>query len=77
MKRASIRDLHVRTSEIVAEAAEGHIIVIEKRGSPVAELRPLQRRPRPDILPEMKALWRRMPRIKSDSTRIISEDLDR
>jgi len=77
MKRASIRDLHLRTSEIVAEAAEGQVIVIEKRGEPVAELRPLERKSRPDILPEMKAFWRKMPRIKSDSTQIISEGRDR
>ena len=41
MRKASVRDLHIRTSELVREAAEGGIIVIERRGEPVAELRPL------------------------------------
>ena len=40
MKTASIRDLHIRTSELVREAAEGAVIVIQRHGEPVAELRP-------------------------------------
>ena len=36
---ASIRDLHIRTSELVSEAAAGAVIVIERGGEPVAELR--------------------------------------
>ena len=32
MRKASIRDLHIRTSEIVREAAEVAVIVIERRG---------------------------------------------
>jgi antitoxin (DNA-binding transcriptional repressor) of toxin-antitoxin stability system len=30
MKAASIRDLHIRTSELVREVAEGAVIVIER-----------------------------------------------
>lgn len=41
MKTASIRDLHIRTSELVREAADGAVIVIQRRGQPVAELRPI------------------------------------
>jgi prevent-host-death family protein len=44
MKKASIRDLHIRTSELVKAASEAAVIVIERRGEPVAELRPLTKR---------------------------------
>lgn len=41
-----MRELHIRTSELVREASEGSVIVIERRGEPVAELRPLTPVPR-------------------------------
>jgi len=41
MRTISVRELHTHTSELVREAAEGGAIVIERRGEPVAELRPL------------------------------------
>ena len=45
---ASIRDLHIRTSELVREAADGSVILIELRGQPVAEPRPVsKKRPKP------------------------------
>src|SRR5260370_40502294 len=40
MKKASIRDLHMRTGALVQEAADGEVIIIEKRGVPGAELGP-------------------------------------
>ena len=43
MKKTSVRELHIHTSELVREAAEGRVIVIERRGEPVAELRPIIR----------------------------------
>ena len=77
MKKASIRDLHIRTSELVREAAGGAVIVIERRGEPVAELRPVtpakRRSPR---FPDMTEFWRAMPKVKIDSTQSISEDRD-
>jgi antitoxin (DNA-binding transcriptional repressor) of toxin-antitoxin stability system len=39
MKKASVRDLRIRTSELVRDAAGGAVVVIERRGEPVAELR--------------------------------------
>lgn len=74
MKKASIRDLHIRTSELVREAADGAVILIERRGEPVAELRPISKglaRPR---LPEMSDLWRRFPSVAGDSGRFLEED---
>ncbi len=72
MKTASVRDLHIRTSELVREAALGTIIVIERRGEPVAELRPISRgSAKPQKLTN---LWRRMPNVKGDSGRFLEED---
>ena len=82
MRKASIRDLHIRTSELVREAAEGETIVIERRGEPVAELRPLTPRPAPSreylerACREMKEFWKGKPS-NTDVTLWISEDRDR
>ena len=82
MRRTSVRDLHINTSALVREAAEGGIIVIERRGEPVAELRPLSQTPRVSaakkarMFASMQKLWRSMPTIP-DSAKIIEEDRDR
>lgn len=83
MRKASVRDLHINTSELVREAAEGSVIVIERRGQPVAELRPLSANrmltetDKDRIWARMEKLWARMPAVVGDSTRIVSEDRDR
>ena len=71
-----MRDLHIRTSELVREAAEGKVIVIERRGEPVAELRPVARKKKLK-LPNMTHIWSTFPQIPEDSTSVISEDRDR
>ena len=81
MRKTSVRELHIRTSELVREAAEGGIIVIERRGEPVAELRPLSARgmtaaQKAQIFDSMQKFWARMPRLR-DSTKILEEDRDR
>lgn len=82
MRKTSIRELHIHTSELVREAAEGGVIVIERRGEPVAELRPLTaplRMPaakKARIFNSMRELWARMPEV-SDSTKIIEDDRNR
>ena len=76
MRSASIRDLHIHTSKLVQEAAEGVVIVIEKRGEPVAELRPLTEKKRVPF-PDMKEFRASMPMMDVDSTDLISEDRDR
>ena len=73
MKKASIRDLHIRTSELVREVAEGAVIVIERRGLPVAELRPISN-DRSPALPELTDLWSRFPAVFGDSGRFLEED---
>jgi prevent-host-death family protein len=74
MKSASIRDLHVRTSELVREAAEGAVIVIERRGEPVAELRPISKKRARTRLPDMTDFWRRFPSVNTDSGRSLEQD---
>lgn len=82
MRKTSVRELHIHTSELVREAAEGGIIVIERRGEPVAELRPITAPSRmPDgrkaqVFDSMREIWARMPQV-ADSTRIIEEDRER
>ena len=82
MRKTSVRELHIHTSALVREASEGGIIVIERRGEPVAELRPITA---PSLMPDgkkaqifasMKAIWARMPQV-ADSTSVIEEDRDR
>lgn len=76
MRKASIRDLRIRTSELVRDAEQGETIIIERRGEPVAELRPIQRRKQPPLR-DLSALWNRLPKMTGDSTEYISEDRDR
>ena len=82
MRKTSVRELHIHTSALVREAAEGGVIVIERRGEAVAELRPLSARSKmaadkkAQIFSSMKKVWARMPEV-SDSTKIIEEDRSR
>ena len=76
MGKASVRDLHIRTSELVRDAAGGAVIVIERRGEPVAEWRPISKKKKVN-LPRMTKLWAKLPRLSGDSTDSVSEDRDR
>jgi len=77
MRKASVRDLRIRTSELIRDAEGGEVIVIERRGQPVAELRPISRKPKKIKMPDMRRFWTDFPRVPGDSTRFISEDRDR
>jgi prevent-host-death family protein len=77
MRKASIRDLRIRTSELVRDAEQGEVIVIERRGEPVAELRRISKHRKQPPLPDLTELWSRMPEVPGDSTQYISEDRDR
>jgi prevent-host-death family protein len=74
MRKASIRDLRIKTSELIREAESGTVIVIERRGEPVAELRPISRKPTRFKLPDMSRFWNEFPQIGGDSGRILEED---
>jgi prevent-host-death family protein len=74
MKRVSVQDLHIRTSELVREAADGTVILIERSGESVAELRPISKEAQRGRLPEMTELWERLPSVAGDSGRFLVED---
>jgi antitoxin (DNA-binding transcriptional repressor) of toxin-antitoxin stability system len=73
MKRASVRDLHLKTSAIVKEVAQGESFIIEKQGVSVAELRPIRSLPPTRKLPDREdqiSILKPSP----DSGRILEED---
>ena len=74
MKTTSIRELHIHTSALIREAAEGEVIVIESRGQAVAELRPLTKKPSKRKLPDMTRFWNTFPQVSGDSGRFLEED---
>ena len=75
MKRASVRELHQDTSRILDRVAKGEVFLIEKRGTPVAELRPVQELPKcTPFPPDLEATLARFPKVKTDSGRFLEED---
>ena len=82
MRKTSVRELHIHTSKWVREAAEGDVIVIERRGEPVAELRPISASRRmaagmkAQIFTSMRRIWARMPQV-SDTTEFLEDDRSR
>jgi antitoxin (DNA-binding transcriptional repressor) of toxin-antitoxin stability system len=73
-KTASIRDLHMKTSDIVKQVEGGEMFIIHKRGTPVAEIRPLTSQLPTRHLPDREAFIRGLPRVKTDSGRILEQD---
>jgi len=74
MERASVRDLHLKTSALIKSVAEGETYIIESRGVPVAELRPVGERKAGRPMPNREAYFRKLPFSKSDMGRIMEED---
>ena len=74
MERASVRDLHLKTSALIKNVAQGQTYVIESRGVPVAELRPIGPRRATNKLPDREAFIRKLPRSKTDTGRMLEED---
>jgi antitoxin (DNA-binding transcriptional repressor) of toxin-antitoxin stability system len=77
MKTVSIRELHMRTGALVQEAAEGEVIIIQKRGVPMAQLR--RRQTIAEAFRDLKrnGYFKRMGKTNTQIDRIISEDRDR
>jgi len=73
MKRASVRDLHLNTSAIVREVAQGESFIIEKQGVSIAELRPIQALPPTRKLPDREDFILKLKRSR-DSGRILEQD---
>lgn len=75
MERATVRELHLRTSALLKNVAEGATYVIESRGKPIAELRPITERRRGRPLPNREDFIKSLPP-SNDVDRIISEMRD-
>lgn len=76
MSRLNARELHRHTGAVLDRVAQGEVVVIEKRGVPVAEMHP----PGAAKAGFPSGHWeflKRFPRFNDDSGRAISEDRDR
>jgi antitoxin (DNA-binding transcriptional repressor) of toxin-antitoxin stability system len=73
-RKATVRDLHLKTSDIVKQVANGETFLIEKKGVPVAELRPVPAHRPTRRLPNREAFIRSLPFVAKDSGRILEED---
>jgi antitoxin (DNA-binding transcriptional repressor) of toxin-antitoxin stability system len=74
MERASVRDLHLKTSALLKNVAQGQTYIIESRGVPVAELRPITARRPANKLPDREAFIGTLPRTGTDTGKILEED---
>ncbi|HEY3233952.1 MAG TPA: hypothetical protein VGJ84_04520 [Polyangiaceae bacterium] len=74
MRPVTIRQLHEQTGRIVDEAAGGEIIVIRRRGVPVAELRSVAAARRPVRIPDFDKRYAKFPRVQTDSGKFLEED---
>jgi prevent-host-death family protein len=72
MKSSTVRELHLKTSEIVRQVVEGESFIIQKRGVPVAEIRPISDQPAPRM-PDREALIMSGPETV-DSGLILEQD---
>jgi len=73
-RKATLRELHLKTSDILRRVVNGETFVIERRGSPVAELRPLPQQRPTAVLPDREAFIAKLPQVKTDSGRILEQD---
>ena len=69
----------MRTGALVQEAADGEVIIIEKRGVPVAQLQRLPKMTAGEAFRELErsGYFARMRKTNSQIDRFISEDRDR
>jgi antitoxin (DNA-binding transcriptional repressor) of toxin-antitoxin stability system len=79
MKKVSIRDLHMRTGALVQEAADGEVIIVEKRGVAVAKLQRFRKRTAAEAFRDLErsGYFARMGKTNSNIDRLISEVRDR
>jgi antitoxin (DNA-binding transcriptional repressor) of toxin-antitoxin stability system len=74
--RVNVRELHRRTGAVIDLVARGDVVVVEKRGVPVVEMRPA----RPSAPGFPAAHWealRRFPQLPDDSGQFVSDSRDR
>ena len=72
MEKTSVRELHLKTSALIKGVKQGQTYLIELRGVPVAELRPITLQERAKRLPNRQAFIRTLRR--TDIGRILEED---
>ncbi|HLT11289.1 MAG TPA: type II toxin-antitoxin system prevent-host-death family antitoxin [Micromonosporaceae bacterium] len=61
MSEVAVRDLRNRGGEVLSRVAAGETLTVTRDGTPIAELRPLPRRPLPASL--LLQRWRRLPAV--------------
>jgi antitoxin (DNA-binding transcriptional repressor) of toxin-antitoxin stability system len=76
MRQLNVRELHHRTGAIIGEVAGEDVVVIVKRGVPIAELRPLNSAAK-GFSPQHWERLKKFPKLRGDSGRSISRDRDR
>ena len=74
MERASVRDLRLKTSALLKKVSQGQTYIIESRGVPVAELRPIPTHSPTNKLPDREAFIRTLPRAGTEIGKILEED---
>ena len=74
MKSVNVRELHHHTGATVDHVAAGNVVIIEKRGVPVAEIRPIARRAR-RIPASHWTFLEAFPNMPDDSGRAISPEI--
>ena len=72
MKSSTVRELHLKTNDIVRQVVAGESFIIERRSIPVAEIRPISDQPKPRM-PDREALIMRGPSTM-DSDLILEQD---
>ncbi len=74
VRKASVRELHLKTSDIVKRVANGETFIIEKKGTPVAEIRPIPVQRPTRRLPDREAFIRSLTFRALDSGAILEQD---
>lgn len=74
MKRVNIRELHENTGAVIDLAAEGHVVVVTRRGVPVAEIGPRGAAGARRTLPDRSVILKRFPDVRGDSGRFLEEE---
>jgi antitoxin (DNA-binding transcriptional repressor) of toxin-antitoxin stability system len=74
MRHVTVRKLHEETGRLVDAAQAGEVIIVRRRGVPVAELHGLTGVSRKVKVPDFNRRYRSFPRAKTDSGRILEED---
>lgn len=75
MEKISIRDLHLKTGEYV-RLSEKHSFIVTDHGKDIALLCPISNESLHKFsgLPDRNKILNKLPKIKIDSTKIISDD---